>query len=456
MLGTILIFIYLAFTILIGIWASRRATPEGFLLGERKLGTLSTFATIAASKTGGGLFLTVVALTYIYGAGAIGYIFGLIAGFVVFYFFAKKRLKDEADENKYYTLADYVFHGYGKVAGYMAAGLTFLILCVNIMMQLIGGSKTIFEITGIGYVPSLLIISFVILFYLVIGGFKAVVKTDFVQYIAILITVIFVVFAFSSLGKINPDYLDLGEAGIVNILVFVVFGLIYPFFSAELYQRVYATKNKNTLKKSFTLSTAIYPVVAATIFFIGLIIRTHLPGVDPEVAFIRGLIDLLPAVFLGIGGVLMFSAIMSSADTYVFTNTSIILQDFVLRNKNLSKEKLVFYFRITMAVLVMVGVMFSFLLRSLVMSTYIWGSFGTVLAIGILATWMRRKISGMALSFGFSLGIITVIGFMLITSFDIKPAIMGYAVASTILGLLIGGVVAKVLKRNTLDTVGNL
>lgn len=87
MLGTILIFIYLLASILVGIWASRKETPEGFLLGDRKVGTLSTFATIAASKTGGGLFLTLVALTYMYGVGVIGYVAGLVVSFIVFYFF---------------------------------------------------------------------------------------------------------------------------------------------------------------------------------------------------------------------------------------------------------------------------------------------------------------------------------------------------------------------------------
>lgn len=106
-----------------------------------------------------------------------------------------------------------------------------------------------------------------------------------------------------------------------------------------------------------------------------------------------------------------------------------------------------FYFRITISILIVIGVIFSFLLRSLIMSTYIWGSFGTVLAIGIMATWIRRNISGIALSFGFTIGAITIVSFMIITSFDIKPAIMFSAVVSTIFGLLLGGVISKIIKR---------
>jgi len=446
-LGTILIFAYLLASIAVGIWASRKETPEGFLLGDRKVGTFSTFATLAASKTGGGLFLTIVAITYLYGAGVIGYIIGLFAGFFVFYLFAKKRLKDEADENQYYTLADYVFHGYGKVAGYLAAGLSFLVLCVTVMMQLIGGSKAVFEITGIGYNASLLIIAVVILVYLVMGGFKSVVKTDILQYGAILITVIFIVFALANLGGINPQYFNMKEAGLVNIIVFIIFGMINPFFCPEFYQRVYATKDKKTLKKSFLLSMLIYPVVTLIIVLMGLMVRTHLPGINPETAFIRGLIDLLPAAFLGIGGILMFSAIMSSADTYVFTSTSVILQDFLLRNKKLSKEKLVYYFRITMVTVVLLGVIMSYLLSSLIMSTYLWGALGTILAMGILATWAFRKISGMALSFGFILGFLVVAGFLVKASFNVEPVLMGYAIAASVVGLVLGSVVSKVKKK---------
>jgi len=447
-IGTGLIFGYLSLSLLVGVLAGRKQTPEGFLLGERKVGGFSTFATLAASKTGGGFFLTIVAVTYLYGAGVLGYVLGLVVGFIAFYFFSKKRLKDQSDKYQFYTLADYVFHSYGKAAGYLAAFLSFSVLCGSIVIQLTAGSKTVFEITGISYGYSLLLISLVVLIYLLAGGFKAVVKTDILQYLAIIITVVFIVFAFVNFsGGVKADYLSVGEAGWLNALLFIIFGLITPFFSSELYQRVYATESQKTLKKSFLLSIIIYPLVALAVVFMGLMIRTHLPGIDPETAFIRGLIDLLPSFFLGIGGVLMFSAIMSSADTYVFTNTSIILQDFLLRNRKISKERLVFYFRITMALLVAIGIIVSFLLKSLLISTYFWGSLGCILSTGIIASWLFKKLSPFALSLGFSLGILTFIAVAIISRVALEPITVGSCLGGTILGLGSGSILHKYTPR---------
>jgi len=436
--ATILIFLYFIVSILIGIFASRRETPEGFLLGDRDVGSISTFTTIAASKTGGGFFLSLVAFTYLYGIGAIWYIVGLAVGFLVFYWFAQNRLKDEADQNQYYTLADYVFKGYGKLAGYLSALLSFLILSSGIVLQFTSGSKSLFEITGLNFNFSLLLIAGVILIYLIMGGFKAVVRTDAFQYAAIVAMVILILFGLLTLGKINSEYLNIWEVGPVNIITFIIFGIIIPFYTPEFYQRIYATKNKETLKKAFTLSMTIYPLVALAILFMGLVIRTHLPDIDQETALIRGLIQLLPAWFMGLGGVLMFSAIMSSADTYVFTDTSVFLQDFVLRHREVTKERLVKYFRIVMVIIIMLGVIASYLLRSIVFSAYLWAAIGTILGTGIIATWVFKKLSGLALSLGFILGLLAFLYVLITNSFS--PMVVGYSMISVIIGLAIGSI----------------
>lgn len=292
-LGIILLSFYFALSLAIGFWASRKQTAEGFLLGDRQVGSFSTFTTIAATKIGGGFLLTMVTFVYLYGFSAIWYVGGVIAGFAVFYFFAKNRLKDESDKNKYYTLADYLFKNYGKVAGYLAAILTVVIVSSMLVVQLIGGSKALVEITGLSYNFSLLFISTIVLIYLLAGGFKAVVKTDMFQYIVIFILLMIILVGFTSVWKINPEYLDIGGAGVGNIIAFIIFGIMTPFYQPEIYRRVYATKNKETLKKGFIMSMTIYPVVVLVLLFMGLVIRTHLPLVDPEIALVRGLIELL-------------------------------------------------------------------------------------------------------------------------------------------------------------------
>ncbi|PIR81614.1 MAG: hypothetical protein COU21_02710 [Candidatus Komeilibacteria bacterium CG10_big_fil_rev_8_21_14_0_10_36_65] len=176
----------------------------------------------------------------------------------------------------------------------------------------------------------------------------------------------------------------------------------------------------------------------------GLIIRTYLPDIDQETALIRGLIDLLPVWFMGVGGVLMFSAIMSSADTYIFTDTSVLLQDFVLRNKQITKEQLVKYFRVVMLIVVILGIITSYFLRSIVISTYLWAAIGTILGTGVLATWIFRKISGLALSLGFIFGLLILLYVLITNSFS--PMVVGYSLVAVILGLILGSIIKKFIK----------
>ncbi len=445
-LGIVLISAYFAISIVIGLWASRKQTAEGFLLGDRKVSSLSTFATIAASKADGGFLLVLVTFVYLYDMGAIWYLLGAVAGFWVFYLFAKNRLKDEADKNQYYTLADYVFKNYGKTAGYLAATLALLKLTFSIIVQLTAGSKALFEITGFSFNVSLVLITSVVFIYLIAGGFKAVVKTDFFQYIVILVLLLIMLFSLTSIWKVDREYLDPWSSGLGNIPMFIILGVLTPFFQPAMFQRIYATKNKKTLKRGFLMSMTIYPLMIFIMILIGLVIKTHMPEADPEIAFIKGLIHLLPVYFLGIGGVLMFSAVMSSTDTYIFTSSSVFLQDFVLRNKKVSKEQTVKYFRITMAVIIVLAAIASYLLKSVIVSTYLWATIGIVLGVGIITTWLFRRISGFALTLGYALGLIVFIVVSVTGSFT--PLVVGYALVSTLAGLIIGSIISKFFIKN--------
>jgi len=136
---------------------------------------------------------------------------------------------------------------------------------------------------------------------------------------------------------------------------------------------------------------------------------------------------------------------MSSADTYVFTSTSVFLQDFVLRNRQISKKMMVRYFRIAMVFLVLGGAIFGYLLRSIIISTYLWVTLGIILGTGVLASWIFKKISGLALSLGFSFGFLVFIYIVATNTFT--PMVIGYCLISNIVGLILGSIISVFIKR---------
>ncbi len=57
---------------------------------------------------------------------------------------------------------------------------------------------------------------------------------------------------------------------------------------------------------------------------------------DPDLALIHGFQNLLPQGIIGLATALLFSPIMSSLDTYIYTGASSIVQDFLKLKKNRS------------------------------------------------------------------------------------------------------------------------
>src|SRR3989344_1236892 len=98
----ILILIYFIIVVLIGFLAKRKETREGFLIGERKVGTFLLTSTIIASLFGGNSLVTFSAFVYQYGISAIWAYIGTSIGFLALILFSKK-LKNLADENRLYT-----------------------------------------------------------------------------------------------------------------------------------------------------------------------------------------------------------------------------------------------------------------------------------------------------------------------------------------------------------------
>lgn len=388
------IILYLVLVIFLGFLSARKETSEEFLIAGRSLNTLSNASTIVASKTGAGIMLTFVALVYLYGISAMWYFVGASSGYIIFIFFAVK-LKEISNEYEFYTLSDYFFHKFGKTTGFLSAALILVVMLLALLMQLTGGAKILFSISGIPYTQSLLLIGITILIYMILGGFKAVVKTDIAQIMMISVLIVFVghiIEKGTTVSLIIDSLSSDRSTPPKTIFSFFLLGILIPFYSAELWQRIYAAKDVNTVKKSLILSALVYFVIGFLLMTIGLSISKQVSGIDPDLALIAGFNLLLPAGFLGLGLVIFFAAIMSSADSYLFANISILLQDFYARFKPLDKNTLVRLFRYILIGFLLLSVILSIWLQSMVSITFVAVAFGCVIGLVVVASWLIRQI----------------------------------------------------------------
>ncbi len=436
-----LVAIYFVALLLIGYFTSRKQKDEDYLIAERKLGSFSTMATMNASKTGS-ILMIFVALTFLWGLAAIWYFIGAIAGTLLFIPFAM-RLKEKA-QGKYYTLADYFKYNYGKKPALIASLVSIFLMVGFAVMNIIAGTKIFAFFTGWPFIVCAILMSGIILFYLLLGGFKAVVRTDIFQYVAIVLLILLLAILLFNGSIIPASDWNVFSTNIVTIIGFFIVGVMFPFAMPDMWQRVYSSRGKKELKKGILLSAVVYAVFAFLLALIALTIKAKFPEIDPDLALIHGFANLLPAGLVGLSIVLLFSAVMSSVDTYIFTASSSVIQDFFKGEK----KKIISLIRKALIVFTVLGALIAIIIQNLVVSAYIFVAFESVIAIPVMATWIKKGIKPFSLVLGFLFGIITTIILLLyyLPKGDVSASIVMIAIVFTIAGLLLGGLINKFKK----------
>jgi hypothetical protein len=142
--------------------------------------------------------------------------------------------------------------------------------------------------------------------------------------------------------------------------------------SPELWQRVYAIKDKKHFRRSIIMSSLFYIIVVGFILLlIGLVIRADIPDISADTSLIVGFSSLLPVGLAGLSVVIIYSSVSSSADTYMFTASASVTQDFLEKTgltkpENLRRPPCA----MAMLLLMILGVTMALLLRDIVDSTF--------------------------------------------------------------------------------------
>ena len=215
-------------------------------------------ATINASKTGS-ILMIFTAMVYAVGFTAIWYFVGMTLGILVFLPFALK-LKD-ISHKKFYTLADYFKYNYGEKSGLVAGGMTVFLMFGLVVLNLIAATKIFIFFTNWPFWLCAIIVALIVLGYLLLGGFRAVVKTDIIQYIAMFFILIALTTIIFKGSLISYSDWNLFNTDVATFAGFFLMGILYPFSMPELWQRVYASKDKKTLKKGLLLSATFISIM---------------------------------------------------------------------------------------------------------------------------------------------------------------------------------------------------
>ncbi len=438
-LDFIFIAIYFIVILVVGFWSGHKEEKEDYLIAGRKLRSFEATTTIFSSRIGAAILLTYTALVYLYGLGAYWYFIGSVFGLFVFYFFGKK-VKKIGDKEKFYTLSDFFFYSKGKTAGYLSAIVVIIIMFGWVVLNFTAGAKLVEAYTPINYNWSVLLIGVIIIAYLIAGGFKAVVKTDIIQTLGIFLFFVLMIYLLVN-SETKPKIVisDLFAIPTKEIINFFLAGFFIPMASPELWQRVYAIKNQKHFKRSLILSSVFYFIIGFILLMIGLVIRTEITDINADIALIVGFSSLLPMGLAGLSVVIIYSAVSSSADTYLFTAASSITQDFMEKSGTIKREKLFVTMRIIMTTLMIFGVTTAIILRDIIDTTFFFVSLIMSLGFLIVVIWIYPKINKYSVILSI---IFCLIGVIIPAIFvGISTSLVIYAIISCIIGFLVGALV---------------
>lgn len=359
---------YAAICIGIGFWSSRGHKDEDYLIAGRKMTLFGFISSVVASYVGGAAIVAYSAYVYQFGISAIAVFAGTAIGFLVFIPYALKLRKISGDK-QFLTLSDWFYYKFDNKTGIVSAFILFVVYFGMLLNQFIAGSSILAHISGLSYEWALLISSAIISIYLVVGGFKSVVKTDIFQYIVLF--VLFVLLGYVLVADdefFTVELVDVSRMDPLMTIVFIAFGILIIFQSAEYWQRVYAAKNSKVVKNGLIGSAIFVVITGFAITIVGLSAHLHVPGIEARNAFAEGLTFLIPAKYIGAGLILLFAAIMSSADTIIFVLASSLSKDYIAQfsKKEVNQHNLKKQTQIFIILFSILGFVFAYFFRDLV------------------------------------------------------------------------------------------
>ena len=332
----LVIAISLIFTIL-GLYHSRKFQGiNNYLTANRNINFFSLTTSLVASALGAWiLFGPASAATW----GGIGAVIGYALGTafpMIFLIYLGKKLRKEFPKGS--TLIEFLRKKFGKslfkLILLMMIFYMFIFLCAEVTAVAI----LINYISGTQLWITAVIILLATLTYTLYGGLRASIFTDNIQMVVIgillIISAVYLLnfneneFSFSFVNDKNPhllssSYIPSYTAGLTFFIAVAATNL----FHQGNWQRVYAAKDYQTLRKSLIVSFFVIIPIVFFMGFSGLVAVSSNPNVVPDLGFFSLLLkeqtELLSLVIVTLG----LALTISTVDTLVNAISSLIIVD---------------------------------------------------------------------------------------------------------------------------------
>ncbi len=309
---------------------------NNYLTANRNIGVFSLTTSLTASALGAWiLFGPASAATW----GGIGAVIGYSLGtaFPLFFLiYLGKKIRNEFPKGS--SLIEFMRRKFGKSLFKLILLMTIFYMFIFLCAEVTAISVLINYISGTEFWITALVVLLSTLIYTLYGGLKASIFTDNIQMIVIgvllFISFIYITsftgskFSFDFVLKKNPQllnshYIPNYTAGLTFFIAVAATNL----FHQGNWQRVYAAKNYQTLKKSLIISFLIIIPIVFFMGFSGMVAFSIDPSIRPDLGFFS-LFLKEQTIFLSLFVVILGMALtISTVDTLINAISSLLILD---------------------------------------------------------------------------------------------------------------------------------
>ena len=333
---TLVIIISLIFAIL-GLYYSKKFQGiNNYLTANRNIGLFSLTTSLVASALGAWILFGPAAASTWGGLGAvIGYSLGT-AFPMIFLIYLGKKIRNEFPQGS--SLIEFMRKKFGKSLFKLILLMTIFYMFIFLCAEVTAVAVLINYISGTELWITALIVLFATLSYTLYGGLRASIFTDNIQMIVIgvllVVSVSYIIsfteneFSFAFIEEKNPQLLS--SSYIPNYtagLTFFIAVAATNLFHQGNWQRVYAAKDYQTLKKSLIISFFIIVPIVFFMGFAGMVSFSINPGNRPDLGFFSLLLkersELLSLIIVILG----LALTISTVDTLVNAISSLFVVD---------------------------------------------------------------------------------------------------------------------------------
>jgi Na+/proline symporter len=299
--------------------SSKRSNSQDYLVASRAVGWQRIGIAIFASLLSSYNLVLGITFSYLFGPWFAVIYLGVLAAFIVIYYIFKRGGRESAIAGGHITIIDYFANRFGITNANILNLSLILILFIFIGLQFFINTAVFSNIFGWNKYISALTVGGVVLIYTLIGGLKVSILTDVFQGVLMLVIggMVFLVDTSKiTLTTIQPMLTDTNI--IVGALSLAASQFLTLLTYPELWQRAYASRSLQDLRKGFTFAWILLLVIIVPEIIIGLSAKSTMAVVDPSNIFYGVLKLASPTWYMPILSVALLAAFMSTLDSALF------------------------------------------------------------------------------------------------------------------------------------------